>query len=108
MSSLSICSRKLGQTVAPDEFRNIGKDGGDVFVAPVDVVASRKRSNLSRSRDAELRHLRHWSPVLVLPEDVADRTKNVLRELLRSELIRLELVTPLERRDHHVGRVLHV
>jgi len=57
---------------------------------------------------ADGRNLRYWSSTLVLSEDTTDRTKNVLRELLTGERIRIELVTPLERGDHHVGRVLHV
>ena len=46
--------------------------------------------------------------VLVLSKDMTDRTKKVLRELFIDELVYLELFTPLERRDHHVGRVLYV
>ena len=57
---------------------------------------------------ADRRNLRYWSSILVLSKDVTDRTKNVLRELFTDECIRIEFVTPLERGDHHVGRVLHV
>ena len=93
---MSVRGRDLEQTTAPDEFRNIGKDSGDVFVASVDIVTLREHPESIMEIDK--RNLRHWSTILVPSENVTDRTKSVLKELL----------TPLERRDHHVGRVLHV
>lgn len=34
------CRRDLEQGAAPEKSGNIGKDDSDVFVAPVDIVAS--------------------------------------------------------------------
>ena len=41
--------RVLEQVAAPDESRNIGKDDSDVFVTPVDIVASWEDSDLNPS-----------------------------------------------------------
>jgi len=43
------CRRDLEQVAAPYESRNIGKDDSDVFVTPVDVVASWEDLDLNLS-----------------------------------------------------------
>ena len=52
------------------------------------------------------RNARYWSPFLILSEDMTDRTKGFPKGFVVDKLIHLELFAPLERRDHHVGRIL--
>jgi hypothetical protein len=106
MLFFSVCRRDFWETTAPEELGNISEDGGDVFVASIDVVYFIEHSNRDRSRMRG--DLRYRSSIFVSPKDVTDWTKNVLRERLSGKFIRLELGTPLECRDHHAGRVLHV
>jgi hypothetical protein len=40
MLFFSVCSRDFWETTAPEELGNISEDGGDVFVASIDVVTS--------------------------------------------------------------------
>lgn len=97
MSSLDVHDNGRGQMTAPDKSRDIGKDGSHVLVSPVDVVALREHSDQSRLRGADERNPRYRPSILVLSKYMTDRTKDLLRELLRGELARLELLTPLER-----------
>jgi len=87
MLSLSIRSRRRGPIAAPDEFGDIGKDGSDVFVSPVNVIASWEKLGPSISRGVGRGDLRYWPPILVLSEDMTDRTKKILRELFSGKLV---------------------
>lgn len=85
----------------PQEALDVTKNGIQILVCPIEVIANGSPMNLLDHQHF-IEDLRDWMSLLILPVDLSKFPKYFFRELLLHRCINVERIPPAKRGYEHV------